>query len=597
MPLPLHHTLSSFRASSLRARARVGRLPLLQPGVRRVVPWSALPTPFGAPLPLHWPPRAAGSGSRVSDSGLGWQLPRLPPCAVMYSSIPCSSPPSPVTPPSVRAFPPGCCYRRLSPPPLSTFALSPGPHPPAPSAAPLSPSTDTMGYPPAVVPNAGLNATPPLPHRRHLRCAARARAPAPGDPEPPTPDVLLAFLATAAGGGAAARGPRTPHRPPPPTPPPLPPPTPMRYHSALRGVFRTPDEPALVERLSVGRLQGVAEAAATPPPPVYAPPEDHPPPVAATAAASATVGATTTAAPMGTWDRPPAGVAFEADANAAPPRRCDDTPPLQPAAAVVLPSARPLARAPLVSPLGRNREAPRGGHAWRATSTANAPGATANVGAIDGGGAVDLAVSATRAGYARPPIHHPAQRGPETAAVGWPAGEGGYPIDRVGGPGGECAGASATAAGAAAEAMATAAGAATLAAAAAATAMVRAEWLGAAAAPPNTPRSEVAPTGAINVDHRVGGVDSRVDGGGGHGGRTGGGPASASPPLPLVCPRSGCTFATRRRSQLTRHHNRVHLRLKPHACGVCGRHFASRSDRKKHAEAHHRGMGESREGS
>jgi len=57
--------------------------------------------------------------------------------------------------------------------------------------------------------------------------------------------------------------------------------------------------------------------------------------------------------------------------------------------------------------------------------------------------------------------------------------------------------------------------------------------------------------------------------------------------LPIVCPVPGCAFRTARRSQLTRHNNRVHLRLKPHPCKPCNRWFASRSDRKKHFEIHH----------
>ena len=57
--------------------------------------------------------------------------------------------------------------------------------------------------------------------------------------------------------------------------------------------------------------------------------------------------------------------------------------------------------------------------------------------------------------------------------------------------------------------------------------------------------------------------------------------------LPIACPVPGCAFRTARRSQLTRHNNRVHLRLKPHPCKPCNRWFASRSDRKKHFEIHH----------
>lgn len=49
-------------------------------------------------------------------------------------------------------------------------------------------------------------------------------------------------------------------------------------------------------------------------------------------------------------------------------------------------------------------------------------------------------------------------------------------------------------------------------------------------------------------------------------------------------PCSDCDAVFAQRGQLSRHHRRVHERLRPHACEYCGRLFGARSDRTRHVQ-------------
>lgn len=416
-------------------------------------------------------------------------------------------------------------------------------------------------YPRSSAPGPSTDPAPVPCYRPHLGCATSAPAPAPGDPEPPTPDELLVVLTTAAG-SSVGRGGTSPHRLPPRRPPPLSFPRRARTHPSLgASPHPPPDELPLATRL-LARQQTVASAvAAGAPPPAYATPADPSPSVArvaaAATAASSTAGESSSAITMMRWTCLPTERTAEVTTNAALPERIAGT-ALSPAAVAFPSPRRPLwAQRP---PMPQDEcETPKRDPTWRDSLAAVTNAVAANVPAADNGGGVVATGAPTYVWGGRALPHFPAQSGAATTSAGFSIDGGDYPVvgDARTGGGVIMSSASATA-------LATSAAKATAssAAAVAATATRRGERAGAPVTSPITLRS----TG------RAVGVGSSTP------------PPS---PLTLACPRDGCTFATRRRSQLTRHHNRVHLRLKPHACGVCGRWFASRSDRKKHVEAHH----------
>lgn len=65
-------------------------------------------------------------------------------------------------------------------------------------------------------------------------------------------------------------------------------------------------------------------------------------------------------------------------------------------------------------------------------------------------------------------------------------------------------------------------------------------------------------------------------------GASGSGSVSSTQQRSFPCDVCGSVFA--QRGQLSRHHRRVHEKLRPHACEYCGKLFGARSDRTRHVQ-------------